>query len=261
MSTVGTASWAYKSDGILTWGQYLGLHKQLVTLQLKEAGAWLAAKGIIGKKPLQFDVDEIVIPDSAIARKADELVRDVSSAPLHSHCVRTYVWGYLLGKHAGLKFDPELFYVSSVLHDLGLVEPHIQKAMCACFAVTGAKQAREFVRGEGWSEEKCERVFETISLHLNLDVRAKDHFAEAQMLAHGAHLDVVGAHYRRLSPRTIDSVIKRFPRDGFVADIQDHIETPHNPLTRATMLGRVGFSKLANKNPLNDHQMKCHGHL
>lgn len=261
MSKVGTLAWATKTNGILSRGEYLGLHKQLITLQLKELRAWFSSKGFGRSRPLDFDVDALVVPDSNIARQADELVRDLSSAPLHSHCVRTYVWGYLLGKQVGLNFDPELFYLASILHDLGLVEPHIQRSSCACFAVTGAQKAEEFLLSADWDRAKIAKVFEAISLHLNLDVRAKAHFAEAQMLANGAHLDVVGSHYRRLSGRTIDAVIRRFPRDGFVAEIKGQIETPHHPMTRATMLNGIGFSRLASGNPLNKHQVECHGHL
>jgi hypothetical protein len=199
------------------------------------------------------NIESVTFPDSAIAKQADELVRDVSSEALHLHCVRTYVWGVMLGKHAGLKFDPELFYVASLLHDLGLVEPHIKKTDCACFAVTGAHQAKSFVLAHGWAPEKADRVFETISLHLNLDVRSSEFFAEAQMLAHGAHLDVVGAHYNRLSPFTVDSVLSRYPRTGFVEEISSHIDTPHNRMSRAEMLGSLGFSKRAHANPLNRH--------
>ncbi|WP_299410841.1 HD domain-containing protein [uncultured Roseobacter sp.] len=261
MSKVGTLAWATKTNGILSRGEYLVLHKQLITLQLKEYRAWLSYKGFGRTKPLDFDVNDIVIPDSSIALRADELVRDVSSAPLHSHCVRTYVWGYLLGKQAGLTFDPELFYIASILHDLGLVEPHIQKSNCACFAVIGAQAAEAFLLSADWDKAKIGMVFEAISLHLNLDVCATDHFAEAQMLANGAHLDVVGSHYRRLTPHTIGAVLRRFPRDGFLAEIKGQIDNPHHPMTRATMLNGIGFSKLATGNPLNKHQVECHGHL
>ncbi|GAA0464947.1 HD domain-containing protein [Parasphingorhabdus litoris] len=261
MPKVGTLDWAKKTDGILSRAEYVGLHKQLITLQFKEFRAWLSSKGFGRSKPLDFDLDDIIIPDSSIALQTDELVRDMSSSPLHSHCVRTYIWGYLLGKQAELKFDPEIFYIASILHDLGLVEPHVQKSSCACFAVTGAQKAEEFLLSASWDTDKISKVFEAISLHLNLDVRAVDHFPEAEMLANGAHLDVVGSHYRRLSKQTVDAVIRRFPRDGFLADIKGHIETPHHARTRATMLNRIGFSKLATGNPLNRHQVECIGHL
>jgi hypothetical protein len=53
-------------------------------------------------------ISGVMIPDSNLARKATELVRDTESALLFNHSTRVYYFGSLAGKRQGLKFDPEL---------------------------------------------------------------------------------------------------------------------------------------------------------
>jgi hypothetical protein len=61
----------------------------------------------------------IPIPDSAIAREATELVKDVAPPLLFHHSRRVFVWGSLQGEKLGLDYEPELFYVGAMFHDIG----------------------------------------------------------------------------------------------------------------------------------------------
>ena len=62
------------------------------------------------------------IPDSKIAKEATELLLEVSPAFLANHCLRTFIFGDLLGQAANLNYDLEILYLGSLLHDLGLTE-------------------------------------------------------------------------------------------------------------------------------------------
>src|SRR4051794_6382969 len=64
----------------------------------------------------------IPIPDSTIAREATEFVQDVATPLLFDHSRRVFLWGSLQGEQLGLEYDPELFYVGAMFHDLGLIE-------------------------------------------------------------------------------------------------------------------------------------------
>src|SRR6266581_3754032 len=61
------------------------------------------------------------VPDSALARRARELITDVAAPFLVNHSVRSYAWAVELARHDRLEFDPEVLYVSAMLHDIGLV--------------------------------------------------------------------------------------------------------------------------------------------
>ena len=45
----------------------------------------------------------VVVPDSKLARKVTELVKDTESPPLFHHSSRVYYWGALTGKRRGLR--------------------------------------------------------------------------------------------------------------------------------------------------------------
>ena len=250
MSSVGTYRWSVAREGLLTRSDKFMLYRQLVSLQLQTLAERLAKMGLWGRPPLDADVSTISIPDSVIAREAEELAAEMYGPALNLHCLRTYFWGMLLGKAEGLNPDVELLYVASLLHDLGLSKPHSHKARSCCFAVTGAQAARDFIHGKGWDEARANAVFEAISLHLNLDVPAKIHGANARLLACGAHLDVVGSHIHRLTSRTIESVLRAYPRNGFVEDIMQIMNNPNHPDSRASFLVNLGFRKMAYSNPL-----------
>ena len=94
-----------------------------------------------------FAVEGIRVPDSSLARKITELVRDTESALLFHHSSRVYYWGALAGKRRSLKFDRELLYAGAMFHDMGLTPAH-----CSAherFEVDGANAARDFLRSHG----------------------------------------------------------------------------------------------------------------
>ena len=250
MNSVGTYKWSVDRNGLLTGGARLMLYRQLLNLQLQTIAERLAKMGIWGRPPLDADVSTIPIPDSAMAREAEEYAAQMYGSTLNLHCLRTYFWGALIGKADGFKPDLELLYVASILHDLGLSEIYSHKARSCCFAVTGAKLARNFTLNKGWEDIRADALFEAISLYLNLNVPAKVHSTEARLLACGAHLDVVGSHIHRLTESTIKSVLKAYPRDGFVEDITRIMDNPHHPHSRASFLVQLGFRKMASSNPL-----------
>ena len=191
------------------------------------------------------------MPDSAICKAAGEHLADTLSRALDLHSHRTYYWGMLLARSEGLKPDPELLYVSALLHDLGLADAELPRAKSCCFAVNGAQLADLFLQRCQWDAGRRASVFEAISLHLNLDVPASRHGAEARLLSLGAHLDVTGSHLHRLSRATAAGVLARFPRGGFAGEIAATVSAGHHPATRAGVLGKLGFEKLAMSNPLD----------
>src|SRR5438309_1923098 len=80
-----------------------------------------------GLKPWGQVMDEALtrlampVPDSTVARRARELIADVAAPFLVNHSVRSYAWAVELARHDRLLFDPEILYVSAMLHDIGLV--------------------------------------------------------------------------------------------------------------------------------------------
>ncbi|MEO9467699.1 HD domain-containing protein [Parasphingorhabdus sp.] len=252
-SALGTAAWARRTNGVMSPEDKEVISRQNAEMRRQEKQAIEAIKAGSANL-LDFDVENLVIPDSAMAKAAEEYAQDVYSTPLNLHCLRTYAWGSLVGRVEGLSPDPELMYVSAVLHDLGLTEPHIHEAPRCCFAVVGAREAKKFVSENGWEEPRAEKVYDIVSLHLNSDISASDHGPEARLVGAGAHFDVFGRHYHRLSASTIDSVLKAYPREGFLDDLFAHVgKAEHHADSRNNFLLTTDIRDEGVENPLDLH--------
>ncbi len=245
VTDVGTWTWAERTGGRLSRADRAELVRQGVLARLSRFTArW--------ERPLPAEVP--TAPDSALAREAEELVRATSSPPLYGHCMRTWAFAAMFGQRDRVEHDPELLYLACVLHDLGLTEAHwCRDADCRCFAVEGARAARDLISAHGEQDGRATRVAEAISLHLNISVPHRLG-AEASLLSKGVMLDVVGRRLRQLSPAAITEVSERWPRDRSGATLLAATarQAEARPGSRAALLRSLGFTDLVVANPLDD---------
>jgi HD domain len=157
------------------------------------------------------------IPDSEICKKATQLTTEVSPSFLRNHCLRTFLFGDLLGKRDGLKCDRELLYLGAVMHDLGLTERFGGEQR---FEVDGADAARAFVLKHGLSDEKAEIVWDAIALHTSLGI-ASHKQPEIALVHLGASADVMGMRIADISPELVEQVLETYPRLGFNASMTE----------------------------------------
>jgi HD domain len=211
----GTLAWARAKDGRLSRAEEVQEIARATAALLRVAPAQLRERlGLKNRRALAYDPARIRVPDSQMAREAEQLCREASSETLVNHCLRTYVFGMLLGIADGLKPDEELLYVGSLLHDLALTDSFREHAPMPCFAARGALAATGWAAERGWGDERCARLGDAISLHLNS--RVPDvHGPEAQLLRAGAGLDVIGMRHWDLAPQTVAAVLALHPRAGF----------------------------------------------
>ncbi|HEY6758419.1 MAG TPA: HD domain-containing protein [Baekduia sp.] len=158
------------------------------------------------------------IPDSALARDATQLVGDISTPLLFAHSRRVFLWGSLEGTRRRLEHDPELLYVGSMFHDVGLLEGH--RSADERFEVDGANEARRFLESRGLSEEQVMTVWLAIALHTTPGVT--DYLQpEVRLVQFGAGYDVVGRNYDHVPAELRDEVLAAHPRTGFKDGIVD----------------------------------------
>ena len=154
----------------------------------------------------------IRIPDSAIAREATELVRNVSTPLLFDHSRRVFLWGSLHGEQLLLDYDAELFYVAAMFHDLGLVEGH--RSEHERFEIDGANAARDFLESHGVGEGRLTLVWDAIALHTTPEIpRYKQ--PEVRLVNWGVEYDIPGRHFDQLTAEQREAVIAAHPRPGF----------------------------------------------
>jgi hypothetical protein len=151
----------------------------------------------------------ITIPDSRLARAATELIRDTESDLLYHHSVRVYFWGSLLGRRRQLRFDPDLLYIASMFHDLGLTSRYHQSPLR--FEVDGANAARDFLRSHGVAESDIATVWAAIALHTTPGIPEHMH-PEIALIQAGAGMDVAGRGYQDFGDDEREAVIAAHPR-------------------------------------------------
>lgn len=163
-------------------------------------------------------------PDSLLARRAETLVGEVAPPFLVNHSYRSHFFAVALAERDRLRFDAELLYVGSLLHDIGLVA---RFDTGRCFEEDGADVAAALAAEEGWSEERCEALADVIRLHVAVEVELSDG-PEAYLLWHSTGLDVRGLRFEELSAPTVTAVLDAYPRldfkEGFTSLIADQAE-------------------------------------
>ena len=165
-------------------------------------------------------IAEIKVPDSSIARQAEELARSTSSEFLFNHVMRCYWFGELFAQAEGAKVDSELMFLSSVLHDLGLTDhgqgPHR-------FEIEGANAARTFLVDQGVAPERAQNVWDNIALHTwDINLFRTD---TSRIMEMGIVYDVVGLADAKLDPADVAEVVRRYPRLDFKRNFNNALTT------------------------------------
>jgi hypothetical protein len=151
----------------------------------------------------------IHIPDSAMAVQATELLREHGSELLYNHTLRVFLFASLNGQQNKLRYDPELLYISTMFHDLGLTAHY--RSEDKRFEVDGANAARDFLRGFDIAPPSLQLVWDAIALHTSPGI-AEYKEPEVALLNYGAALDVIGRGYDQLSDSIRKEIVKQFPR-------------------------------------------------
>ena len=161
---------------------------------------------------MAYEISGVKIPDSKIAREAEELLRQHETELLFNHSVRVFVFGAMNGARRNLRFDPELLYVAALFHDLGLVEAYHTDAKR--FEVDGADAARAFLRSHGIPEPKADLVWEAIALHATPGIPQYMR-PEIALTNAGVIMDVLGIGFDEYTPEQRNQVIAALPRGDF----------------------------------------------
>ena len=151
------------------------------------------------------------VPDTALARRARELITDVASPSLVNHSVRVYSWGVELARHDRLEFDPEILYASAMLHDIGLVPAY---DLGGCYEVDGAIAAEQVATEAREPTARARAVYDAIALH-NDETLPPDSASEVVLLWDSAGVDVTGDRFVDVRSAIVRDVLAAYPRLNF----------------------------------------------
>jgi hypothetical protein len=151
-------------------------------------------------------------PQTPAAAAALSVATRFYSPALLNHSVRAYLWGVTYAEAHGIAFDDELYYVSALLHDLGLTDPFDSHRLA--FEVAGGDLAWVFGVAAGWSADRAARADEIIVLHMRDDVSATDD-PESHLLQVATSWDVVGLRPEEFPAEVWPDILTHYPRLGF----------------------------------------------
>jgi len=154
------------------------------------------------------------MPDSGIVRRARELIADVEPAYLVNHSIRAYAWAVELALHDGVRFDPEILYVSAVLHDIGLMPAY---DLGGCFETDGAIAAERLMLEVGEAPARARAVYDVIEQHM-LPAPPPGAQPESVLLNDSTGTDVTGYRFANVRPRSVPVVLAAYPRLTFKRD-------------------------------------------
>jgi len=218
---IGSTEWCNATNGELRWRDKFTILASAAVEVCKMFPDERRAKHGKARAVGSIEVDDIVLPDTAAARDAEGRLQAIADPYMINHSVRTYVWSHILGELDGLRFDHELLYVASIMHDVALFEPHLGgPGKPACFAIRGANEARAVGARAEWAPEKQNLLAECITHHVN-PVVPLEVSTEAHLMNRGVLLDVIGARYWTIGEGNRESVVRRWPREQLKRNVWD----------------------------------------
>lgn len=156
-----------------------------------------------------------MFPETPAAAAALSVATRFCSPALLNHSVRSYLWGAMYGAAHGIAFDDELYYVSALLHDIGLTEAFDSHR--SPFEEAGGQLAWVFGVAAGWPVERAGRAAEIIVLHMRDDVSPSAD-PESHLLQVATSWDVSGRRPEEFSADARTETLARHPRLGFGAE-------------------------------------------
>lgn len=154
----------------------------------------------------------ITIPDSALAKEATELVRDVATPLVFDHSRRVYLFGALRGERDGTTYDPELLYIGAMFHDLGLTETF--RRTDQRFEIDGADEARRILVSHGIAEDAADKVWTSIALHTTPEIPLHMD-SEIALVTRGVEHDVLGLGFDTVTEAQRAEIVAAHPRPDF----------------------------------------------
>ena len=193
--------------GILSLGAVFG-EKTVTPISSAEDGN--ASTPFFGDEPLPGSVAGIRMIDSKIAKLATDFGRSVYPPYLFNHAVRTFLFGSLVGRALGQKFDEEILYLACILHDLGLTEKYQGELP---FEIQGAEAAKKFLEAQSYAKERIGIVWDGIAMHASAIGQFKQ--PEIALVGEGAGADVITPDFSQVKKSDVEEIVKVFPRLKF----------------------------------------------
>lgn len=212
MAYVGSLAWTRQTGGRISFRDRValaGIGAGSLLASLPDLLAWRL--GLKRRFPAAQDLDALKVPDTAAARAAETLLAELTPPYMVNHSLRTYWFSRLIGHAAGHRFDDEILYIASLMHDLGFYGRYaVSTPQSECFTIRSAQAALDCTAQAHWDPARRDRVAEAVTLNLNGHVPV-ERGMEAHLMMRGVLVDATGMHAWRIHPDNIDGVFRQLP--------------------------------------------------
>lgn len=182
-----------------------------------------ASKGTL-TPPKPISLASLPLPQTPLTEKATAYAKSWLDSIVFVHSMRAYYLGSAIAtaNFPHWNWDPEMFYLASMLHDLGLTSVAMKQTPLS-FEFHGGVLAREFLLREGAPARLSDNVAEAVIRHRDNICATFGHSPESAMLIFGTHLDVYGAFSPLIHVDTVEEVVNGYPRNNFCNEFADLI--------------------------------------
>jgi hypothetical protein len=180
-----------------------------------------SAVPLAGQVPPPKEVAGVLAPDSPLAKEAASIALSCEPPEIFSHSLRGFYFAELIGKAKGISHDVEAVYVASMLHDTGLMAPHMSAT--ERFQVDGANVSRELLERYGIEAARADLVWDAISLHDQNGIARWKH-PEVMLVSAGVSADF-GGYLEILKRAEVIAVLEAAPRSNFIPVFLNAIAT------------------------------------
>jgi hypothetical protein len=151
---------------------------------------------------------ETPIPATPIVERAIEFARQKCEPYLFNHVMRSWLFAVRIGQLKGIKHDPEVVALATLLHDVTLNENFAGPRR---FEVEGADLARSFAREIGLDERRVQLIWDSVALNSTPSIGLYKE-PEVALCTAGICLDVIGLDFSLISSDAMMKIVEGFPR-------------------------------------------------
>ncbi|KAF2027330.1 hypothetical protein EK21DRAFT_72196 [Setomelanomma holmii] len=169
----------------------------------------------------------ITIPDTPTITAAISYAHTNLSPQTFNHIMRSWLIGAASLSHLPSSLtqhiDAEIFAVSAILHDLGWSHNPDLISTDKRFEVDGANAARDFLRTQGWSADRCQGVWDAIALHTIPSIACHSTPTTAlvsasvmtELISPDVSSNILGETFVGATQDQWDEINAAFPREGW----------------------------------------------
>lgn len=165
-----------------------------------------------GTRTMTSTLAGVEIPETGATTAATRFAREHTSPLIFDHSRRVFLFGSLRAQDLGLKPDPELLYVASMMHDTGLFTAFSDLEQR--FELDGADHARRLLLQHGVAPADAELVWTAIALHTTPGIpgRMQPEVAATNV---GVLVDALGISLDTLDSDQVAEITAAHPRGDF----------------------------------------------